>query len=222
MRSCTSAGIGRLAVLGGVVAVVACGTAKEGQGVSSSSGSSGPGAGAQSGSATSNTPSGSSGSNGGSASASTPGVGDSGAGATGVAAGSSPSGATSSIPFAGSGMGGQSSIISNGISPMSCGVSSAFNGTTITVVGGDYLTCYYSASVSPTLPLGFIEQDEEIIGDKDLIHVRLTLNPAFVDNTYGSTAIGWGGTDAGLAGGASKGPSPHGHTFWDSRRQRPL
>jgi hypothetical protein len=76
------------------------------------------------------------------------------------------------------------------------------------VVGGDNLTCFFSGAVSPTLPLAFLEQDEEIIGGKDLIHVRLTMNPMFVDNTYGSTAIGWSGNDAGMMGG-------HGHSFWD-------
>jgi hypothetical protein len=71
--------------------------------------------------------------------------------------------------------------------------------------------------VSPTLPLAFIEQDEEVIGGKDLIHVRLTMNPTFVDNTYGTTAIGWSGSDAGAVTGmmGMMGPGAHGHSFWD-------
>jgi hypothetical protein len=138
------------------------------------------------------------------------GGGGSGSGGGGATGGS---GGTPAVPFAGSGTAGQSQVITTGISPMSCGATSAFNGTTIQVVGGDNVTCYYSASVSATTPLGFIEQDEEVIGGKDLIHVRLTLNPAFVDNTYGANAVGWGGTDAG--GAAPAGPGAHGHTFHD-------
>ena len=125
------------------------------------------------------------------------------------------------IPFGGTGSGGQNNLITTGISPLSCGDSSAFNGTTVMAVGGDNLTCFFSSAVSDTLPLAFIEQDEEIIGGKDLIHARLTLNPAFVDNTYGSTAIGWGSTRrTGMAMGMGMGmgmgmPMGHGHSFWD-------
>lgn len=125
-----------------------------------------------------------------------------------------PPGAAPAIPFGGAGGGGQNNLITAGISPQACGASSAFNGTTVKPVSGDNLTCYYSAAVSPTTPLAFIEQDEELIGGKDLIHVRVTMNPTFVDNTYGSTAIGWGGTDAGTNM-MMMGPGAHGHTFWD-------
>lgn len=119
------------------------------------------------------------------------------------------------IPFGGSAA-GQNNLITTGISPFSCNDNSAFNGTTVKTVGGDKLTCFFSASVSDTLPLAFIEQDEEIIGSKDLIHVRLTLNPAFVDNTYGSTAIGWGSTTTTKGMGMAMGmPMGHGHSFWD-------
>ena len=117
-----------------------------------------------------------------------------------------PPGTAPGIPFAGANGSGQNNLITAGISPQSCGTSPAFNGTTVKPVSGDNLSCYFSAAVSPTTPLAFIEQDEEVIGAKDLIHVRLTLNPAFVDNTYGTTAIGWGGTDAGTM--MMMGPGP--------------
>jgi hypothetical protein len=150
-----------------------------------------------------------------------------GGGTNGNSSGSSSSNPTSSggggtpvIPFGGPGTSGQNNLIANGISPLSCGNTSAFNGATVTVVGGDNVTCYFSASVSQTLPLAFIEQDEETIGGKDLIHVRLTMNPAFVDNTYGSTAIGWStkgtstSTGMGMGMGMPMGMG-HGHSFWD-------
>jgi hypothetical protein len=144
-------------------------------------------------------------------------------GSYGVSAGGSSNGATPSnsaggsgaslaTPFAGSGNGGQSQLITTGISPKSCGPTSSFNGTTVTVTSGDNVTCFYSSSVSNTTPLAFVEQDDEIIGGKDLVHVRLTLNPDFVDNTYGANAIGWGGADA---GGPGMGMGMHGHTFFD-------
>jgi hypothetical protein len=126
-----------------------------------------------------------------------------------------PPGTAPGIPFAGANGSGQNNLITAGISPQSCGTSPAFNGTTVKPVTGDNLSCYFSAAVSPTTPLAFIEQDEEVIGAKDLIHVRLTLNPAFVDNTYGTTAIGWSGTDAGTMMMMMMGPGPNGHTFWD-------
>jgi hypothetical protein len=101
-------------------------------------------------------------------------------------------------------------LIGTGISPLSCGPTSSFNGTTVVVIGGDKLTCFFSETVSVTLPLAFLEQDEETIGGKDLIHVRLTMNPMFVDNTYGTNAIGWDAADAGMMG-----MGGHGHTFFD-------
>lgn len=132
------------------------------------------------------------------------------AGSSTVASGSFGPGTVATIPFNGAGTSGQNNLITTGISPDSCGDTSTFNGASVTSIGVDLITCYYSASVSATVPLAFLEQDEELIGSKDLIHVRLTLNPGFVDNTYGSTAIAWSGGDAGMMG-----PMTMGHTFWD-------
>lgn len=134
-----------------------------------------------------------------------------GSGSGGGSGGVYPPGTGPAVPFPGGNGSGQQNLIGVGISPLSCGPSSSFNGTTVVVVGGDKLTCFFSAVVSPTLPLAFLEQDEETIGGKDLIHVRLTMNPTFVDNTYGTTAIGWAGPDAGGMGPGGA----HGHTFWD-------
>ena len=190
------------------------GQSASGGGAGSSKGGS-SGGNSSSGSSSNGSGSGSSGSHGGAASG---GAGSSG-GTGGASASSSTSGGSganggtsSAIPFAGAGSTGQGGLITSGISPESCTAASAFNGSVVTPVGGDNLTCFYSSSVSPTLPLAFIEQDEEIIGGKDLIHVRLTMNPTFVDNTYGSTAIGWSGSDAGTM---MMGPGMHGHSFWD-------
>ncbi len=138
-------------------------------------------------------------------------------GANGTSSGGKgTSGGTPVIPFGGTGTGGQNNLLSTGISPLSCNDNSSFNGTTVRTVGGDNVTCFYSSAVSNTLPLAFIEEDEEFIGGKDLIHARLTMNPAFVDNTYGSTAIGWGSTATATGKGMGMGmPMGHGHSFWD-------
>jgi hypothetical protein len=140
-----------------------------------------------------------------------------GSGGSGASSGSMTygPGANATIPYNGGGTSGQNGLITSGISPDSCQVSSAFNGGTVTPVSPDYVACYYSAAVSATSPLGFVQHDEEIIGGKDLIHVRLTLNPDFVDNTYGSTAIGWSSSAAGAGAAGMMGPMGMGHTFYD-------
>ena len=42
------------------------------------------------------------------------------------------------------------------------------------------------------VPAAEIEQVVEVVNTDAWVHIRLTLNPDFVDNTYGATAIGWG------------------------------
>ena len=51
--------------------------------------------------------------------------------------------------------------------------------------------CFYSEEESQ-IPAAYIEQVIEVVGNDSWVHMRLTLNPDFVDNTYGDTAIGWG------------------------------
>src|SRR5690606_9505464 len=47
----------------------------------------------------------------------------------------------------------------------------------------------------------------EVVGTEQWVHLRLTLNPDFVDNTYGDTAIGWG-DEPGLDAGPPPPPAP--------------
>jgi hypothetical protein len=54
--------------------------------------------------------------------------------------------------------------------------------------------CFYDES-EPNVPAATIEQLVEVIGTNEWVHVRLTLNPDFVDNTYGANAIAWGDGD---------------------------
>ena len=112
------------------------------------------------------------------------------------------------IPFPGAGAGGQSQLLLAGFTPNSCevaGPTSSFDGGLTQVVPPDHVTCYYS-SVSPSTPMAFLEQVVETAEGQGLIHVRLTMNPAFVDNTYGDTAIGWA-SDAGAPAAPPGGPA---------------
>lgn len=100
-------------------------------------------------------------------------------------------------------------------------------GNAVPAAGNPVMTCFYNGT-DTTTPAAFIEHRIEVIQDARWIHVRLTFNPDFVDNTYGENAIGWGETEAETepaqppAGGGMdpmKAPKPKkgkgGHTFKD-------
>lgn len=55
--------------------------------------------------------------------------------------------------------------------------------------------CFYGPD-DALAPAALIQQVVEVVGSEDWVHIRLTLNPDFVDNTYGDAAIGWGESDA--------------------------
>jgi hypothetical protein len=62
---------------------------------------------------------------------------------------------------------------------------------------------------TPNDPLAIIEQVIESVNGKRMVHLRVTFDPSFVDNTYGSEAIGWDkGDSTGTGGGvpAAMGP----------------
>ncbi|WP_437336144.1 hypothetical protein [Sorangium sp. So ce394] len=130
--------------------------------------------------------------------------------------------------FPGSGTSGAGEPITADLDSLSCGASRL--GTPVDETA--QVDCYYTNS-NPTTPMAFVERVVEIAESEELVHVRLTLNPAFVDNTYGETAIGWGGEEqAGQPpapgggpgqppapgpgpGGEPKPKGPKGHTFKD-------
>jgi hypothetical protein len=80
--------------------------------------------------------------------------------------------------------------------------------------------CFYDPTDSDD-PAATIEWIVETAQNDELVHVRLTLNPRFVDNTYGDTAIGWEKDEQGMpapnAPNMPKMPKPGkgGHTFKD-------
>ncbi|KYG07404.1 hypothetical protein BE21_29515 [Sorangium cellulosum] len=126
--------------------------------------------------------------------------------------------------FPGSGTSGAGEPITADLDSLSCGASRL--GTPVDETA--QVDCYYTNS-NPTTPMAFVERVVEIAESEELVHVRLTLNPAFVDNTYGETAIGWGGEaqpaqQPAPGGGPGQPPAPgggpkpkghKGHTFKD-------
>lgn len=66
--------------------------------------------------------------------------------------------------------------------------------------------CFYDPG-TPEVPAAAIEQVVEVVDNAEWVHIRLTLNPDFVDNTYGENAIGWG-DDAAADPGAAPPPTP--------------
>jgi len=53
------------------------------------------------------------------------------------------------------------------------------------------VTCFTDVSDPTSAPLVVVESAFELYQGTDAVHVRLTFDPAFVDNSFGATAIGW-------------------------------
>lgn len=63
-------------------------------------------------------------------------------------------------------------------------------GNAVPEAGPAQVTCFFDEAADDALA-ATIERRLEIINDERWIHLRLTFNPGFVDNSYGETAIGW-------------------------------
>jgi hypothetical protein len=121
--------------------------------------------------------------------------------------------------FPGAGTSGAGQSIAAGLDTVTCDGSAAPGGTQGPAAGSDAtMTCLFGED--PNVPEATVEWIVESAADTELVHVRLTLNPAFCDNTYGATAIGWEPAAAAVpAAGPGKAPKPKGgkggHTFKD-------
>jgi hypothetical protein len=69
--------------------------------------------------------------------------------------------------------------------------------------------CFFGAD-EPNVPAAVIEQVVEVVGNDEWVHLRLTLNPDFVDNTYGESSIGWGEGDGAEPPDGAVRPQPSG------------
>jgi len=129
------------------------------------------------------------------------------------------------FPGAGTGRAGDS--IAAGVDTVSCDGKGPPPGGTTGPVPGARATelCLYGSD--PNVPAATVEWVLETASDSEVVHVRLTFNPNFVDNTYGANAIGWderaATTPAGMPGMPGmggmpkppKGPGGKGHSFMD-------
>src|SRR5689334_5158997 len=50
-------------------------------------------------------------------------------------------------------------------------------------------TCFFGDAAKS--PAATVEHILESVGDKEFLHVRVTFDPYFVDNSFGATGIGW-------------------------------
>ena len=74
--------------------------------------------------------------------------------------------------------------------------------------------CFYGITVTTTsTPAATIEQITEVIDGKQVLHLRITFDPGFVDNTYGANAVGW--HTAPVADGGKMPKAGKGHSFND-------
>jgi hypothetical protein len=128
--------------------------------------------------------------------------------------------------FPGGGVAGLAYSIAAGPGALDCGDPTQFTFTQGPPANAkSTLICFYNESKHISATVEWIV--ETTAEDGDLIHARLTLNPDFVDNTYGANAIGWGNRKgpggaampADPMGKAGKGPGGPGgkaaHSFMD-------
>jgi hypothetical protein len=100
------------------------------------------------------------------------------------------------VVFPGGGTSGAAQPLAASLAPDTSGACDPEPSVTVPVTSAVVQTVCFFAADSPDVPAATIEQVVEVVGTAEWVHIRLTLNPDFVDNTYGDTAIGWDKDDA--------------------------
>ncbi|HWO08649.1 MAG TPA: hypothetical protein VNN80_04195, partial [Polyangiaceae bacterium] len=95
--------------------------------------------------------------------------------------------------FPGGGTSGAAQPLSAALAPESSAECNPQPSPTAPASQADVQTVCFFDPGTPDVPAATIEQVIEVVGNDEWVHVRLTLNPDFVDNTFGDNAIGWGG-----------------------------
>jgi hypothetical protein len=123
--------------------------------------------------------------------------------------------------FKGSGTSGSGQSIAAGLDTVTCGDHASPAGSFGPARGShSHIGCLFDKNDHPSATMEWIV---ETASDGDLVHVRLTMNPDFVDNTYGQDAIGWADRAGPMKPGMMRGPGGmmmpppemSGHTFMD-------
>ncbi|MBN2716417.1 MAG: hypothetical protein JXX14_11220 [Deltaproteobacteria bacterium] len=97
------------------------------------------------------------------------------------------------VQFPGSGTSGSGGSLEPGIPPETsaeCNANTASASSDVKEVISKEVECFYGED-RPDIPAASMEQIVEVVADKEWVHLRLTLDPSFVDNSYGQTAVGW-------------------------------
>jgi len=98
------------------------------------------------------------------------------------------------FPGAGTGIAGEP--LQPGIGPETADECGTGTPSGLSTIISQKVECFYSAD-DLNVPAAAIEQIVEVVDDKVYIHLRLTLDPRFVDNSFGENAIGWEDTKKG-------------------------
>jgi hypothetical protein len=109
--------------------------------------------------------------------------------------------------FPGGGTSGAAQPLSAALAPESSVECNPQPSPTAPASQADVQTVCFFDPGTPDVPAATIEQVVEVVGNEEWVHVRLTLNPDFVDNTFGENAIGWG-DDADVAAPGAGAPEP--------------
>src|SRR5262245_48261552 len=98
--------------------------------------------------------------------------------------------------FPGAGTSGAAQPLSAALAPESVSECAPQPTPTASATQADVQTVCFFDPGTPDIPAATIEQVIEVVNSDEWVHIRLTLNPDFVDNTYGENAIGWSKDDA--------------------------
>lgn len=93
--------------------------------------------------------------------------------------------------FPGGGTSGAALPLSPALAPESNGACDPLPVASVPAADADVQTVCFYAPDAVDVPAAIIQQVVEIVGNAEWVHIRLTLNPDFVDNTYGDGAVGW-------------------------------
>ncbi len=113
-------------------------------------------------------------------------------------------------PFPGAGTSGAGQSIAAGVGTVSCGSNGSAFSSGPAPGAQAHQTCFYDPT-TPAYPAATVEWIVETAQDSDVVHVRLTLNPSFCDNSYGANAVGWNAAPPPAAGAKPGHPGPMGH-----------